>query len=406
MTDVIMPSLVCPAQLSEEAISVFPTSLPALDLKDPSAASAYSKLNRSFSLAAGNAQDLLRVMRKAWNMSQNFSAFASTDSSSNAAGSYSEPSIAAQDTSIPSLRELSDQVEIMKAQLGDMADPSAQPSAPTSSGSLTSSGSNGLHSQHIAEVTSALKQAMEQIKTGVLSGNFSAAGPLGVDECLMSVACGFLRRDESYVKEVFLKHSKDLVDPKKSGESQSGLLKGNMRAALKDAHFPLVSGPLATSDDELMRQVDLDKSDCVSFEEFRQFVLQRGSVENWMKTEQFLQILSDSVAPLLGMDAGPDDQMRRLAQLSPDQIQQALNAAVIGLNTQFESSQENLKKTLKAVTGQTERLSQSKFEVSKLACGTIDDFHKGLESRIGMFNNPAVHDCLCLFLVRYSRSRF
>jgi hypothetical protein len=138
-------------------------------------------------------------------MSQHFSAFASTDSSSNSAGSYSEPSIAAQDTSIPSLQELSDQVEILKAQLGDMAYPSAQPSAPTSSASLTSSGSNGLHSHHIAAATSALKEAMEQIKTGVLSGNFSAAGPLGVDECLMSMACGFLRRDESYVKEVFLK---------------------------------------------------------------------------------------------------------------------------------------------------------------------------------------------------------
>ena len=200
-------------------------------------------------------------------------------------------------------------------------------------------------------------------------------------------------------KKVFEKHSA-------SPGTEAGLLKESMRAALRDAHFPLVSGPLATSDDELWGQVDLDSSGRVSFEEFSQFVRQRGSVENWMKTEQFLQILSDSVVPFLSVDAGPDDQMRQLAHLSPDQVRRVFDAAVIGLNLQFESSQANLKKTLKAVTEQAERLSQSKFEVSKLACGTIDDFHKGLESRIGMFNTPSLHGCLCLFHVRYSRSRF
>jgi hypothetical protein len=250
---------------------------------------------------------------------------------------------------------------------------------------------------------------MQQIDARVFSGTFSTADALGIDECLAAAACGFLRRDDKYLTKVFRKHCKDGLVQSGRPEAEISLLtlrKENMRAALKDAHFALASGAHAASDDDLLRQVDVDGSGGVSFEEFKKFVRQRGPVENWMRQEQLLQILSDCVVPLLGSDDGQDNQMRCLAQLSPDQVQRALDAAVIAFNVQFESSQEKLKQTLKAVTGHSERASQSKFEVSKLACGTIDDFHKGLESRIGMFNNPAVRDCLCLFLVRYSRSRF
>jgi len=243
----------------------------------------------------------------------------------------------------------------------------------------------GSHSRHTADATFALKKVMEHIETSVLSETFSTSDLHGVDPCFIAIACGCLRRDDDYLKKVIRKHSQDPQNSQtgNSSDSATGLFKENMRAALIDAHFPLAHGALAASDDELMRQVDLDNSKCVSFDEFRQFVHQRGSVENWMKTEQFLQILSDSVIPFLGTDAGQDHHMRQLAQLSPDQVRRAFDAAVIGFNMRFESSQNNLKKTLKAVTEQSERLSQSKFQVSKLACGGIDDFHKGLECRIG-----------------------
>ncbi len=261
------------------------------------------------------------------------------------------------------------QIDALRAQVRDLQAQLAASSA---------AAGNAVQSGALTPLTAeGLKKAMQHIKTSVLHETSSAADPPGFDECLMAIACGFLRRDESYLKQVFEKHSA-------SPGAEAGLLKESMRAALKDAHFPLVSGSIATSDDELWGRIDLDSSGRVSFEEFRQFVRQRGSVENWMKTEQFLQILSDSVVPLLGADAGPDDQMRRLAQLAPDQVRRALDAAVIGLNVQYKSSQENLRKTLKAVTEQAERVSQSKFELSKLSCGTIDDFHKGLESRIGV----------------------
>jgi hypothetical protein len=391
-----MPSLVCPTQLSEEAILAFPASLPTLEFNNSNAslrlasADTYSKLSRSYSDAAIKAKDLLRTMRRAWEISQQFHGVVSTDVSfSIAVGSctfQSEPEAAAltnRETSTQSSRELSAQIEILNAQLRGLEgrltlqrnDVSAQPISPIASGS------NVFPAQ---EAVSDMKRIMAEIKACVLSGTVFAAHPLGVDECLINIACGFLRRDENYLKDVFQKHCND----HQSGET--GLLKESMRAALKDAHFPLFCGALAASDDELMRQVDVDSSGRVSFEEFRQFVLQRGSVENWMKTERFLQILSDSVAPLLGLDGGSDDQMHQLAKLSPNIFRRALDAAMIGFDMQFQLSHEKLQKIIKAVTAQTERLSQSKFEVvSKLACGSIDDFHKGLESRIGRSHDNA-----------------
>ena len=408
---------------SEESITIRAPILPLLDhsrLSSQQAAFA-EQVQKQYLEAEAGARDLLRIvhshwiriMRNSWMQRRRLpllsddsksSSFRQPESSqivkpSGFRTSQSEPEAPATgETSVPSSQELSTQIEILNAQLRDLEerltlqrnDPLALPTVPVASDCDVFPGSSliSFHSQHPAEASSVLNKTMEQIKTCVLSGSFSAANLPGADECLIGMACGFLRRDEKYLEQVFRKHCNH--ENHQSGQSPEveigllkGLLKENMRAALKDAHFPLVSGALAASDDDLMKQVDVDSSGRVSFEEFRQFVLQRGSVENWMKTEQFLQILSDSVVPLLCTDGGQDDQMRRLAQLSTCQLTRALDVAVIGFTMQFEESQERLKKKLKAVTGQTERLSQSKFEVSKLACGTIDDFHKGLESRIG-----------------------
>jgi hypothetical protein len=245
---------------------------------------------------------------------------------------------------------------------------------------------------HMAQATSALKKAMRQIESSVLSG--TEEDVVEVDESLMSIARGFLRRNKKYLTKVFEKHSVQ------ANTGDTGLRKESLRAALKDAQFPSVSSALAISDEDLFRQIDVDASGHVSFDEFCQFVLQRGSVENWMNSEHFVQILSESVVPLLEASvkserninvAAQDDLMRELATLPPTQFQRALDVAAIGLNMQFESSQQSLNITLKALTEQTERLSQSKFEVTKLACGSIDDFHKGLEARIGILHNSAIH---------------
>jgi hypothetical protein len=337
-----------PALLTEDVISSLPMSLPAFEFEDQSVAAAYSDLNRKFSYTAVKAKDAMLALRKAWDISQNTRTVAGTGASAHAA---SRPS------------GVSDALASIKIPIQFSKDLSAQVDNPL----------------HTADD---LKRAIEHINQCVMFGTSSAADDC--DECLKAVACGLLRRDESYVKGVFEKHCTSPLG------AEAGLLKQNMRAALIDAHFPMAHGPLATSDDELMQQVDLDSNGRVSFDEFHQFVRQRSSVENWMKTEQLLQIVSDSFVPLLGADAGPDDRMRRLANMSPDQVRRALDAAVIGLGVQFESSLANLNKTLKAVTAQADRLSQSKFELSKLACGTIDDFHKGLESRIGVSPNHAV----------------
>ena len=247
---------------------------------------------------------------------------------------------------------------------------------------------------HMAQATSALKKAMRQIESSVLSGTSAEEDVVEVDESLMSIARGFLRRNKKYLTKVFEKHSVQ------ANTGDTGLRKESLRAALKDAQFPSVSSALAISDEDLFRQIDVDDSGHVSFDEFNQFVLQRGSVENWMNSEHFVQILSESVVPLLEASvksesnlnvAAQDDLMRELATLPPAQFQRALDVAAIGLNMQFESSQQSLNITLKALTEQTERLSQSKFEVTKLACGSIDDFHKGLEARIGILHNSAVH---------------
>ena len=267
---VMMPSRVCPAPLTEEVISALPMSLPAHDVKDTIAlgacAAAYSDLNRRFSGSAVKAKDLLLALRQAWDISQKMLAVEGTGVSASASSGGSETSVV---------------LATLEAPIQSSPDYIAQTENPP-------------------RTAEALKEAMQHIRTSVLDGTSSAADPPGFDECLMVIACGFLRRDENYLKKVFEKHSA-------SPGAEAGLLKESMRAALKDAHFPLVSDSIATSDDELWGQVDLDSSGRVSFEEFSQFVRQRGSVENWMKTEQFLQILSDSVVPLLGADAGPDD---------------------------------------------------------------------------------------------------
>lgn len=75
----------------------------------------------------------------------------------------------------------------------------------------------------------------------------------------------------------------------------------------------------------------------------------------------------------------------RFANVSEEVLSAAFDASVDSMKKQLQQTHRRVKEAVNAQTQLQEELdgNPSKFSIRKMATGSIDDFHKGLQDRIG-----------------------
>ena len=108
---------------------------------------------------------------------------------------------------------------------------------------------------------------------------------------------------------------------------------------------------------------------------------------------------------------GADNQVTRFAEVSQESLCAAVDASVEALKQQLLQLQRKINKAVRAQAKLQEELDKDpgKFSIRKMATGSIDDFHKGLQDRIGKrhaYILCIIYPCIyCIFsLLRLAQS--
>ena len=179
------------------------------------------------------------------------------------------------------------------------------------------------------------------------------------NQCICAVASGMKRRDVRHLRQVF--------DQYKDG---TGCLPAcNLARALSAAAAPVIPSP-----DNI--------SGMVKFSEFERAVALPDDLALYF-TERRQPALADAFRALVGCGG---DQLLRVSQLTYADVQVASSAVCACLPEQALELQEELQRSFAAqfeIQAQMEA-DPGKFNIVKMECGGIDDFHRGLTGRIGM----------------------
>jgi hypothetical protein len=140
----------------------------------------------------------------------------------------------------------------------------------------------------------------------------------------------------------------------------------------------------------LMDVMDLDENGCLDFEEFKRAVLQPPTqLEQWAS----MLPLAGMLARCLPVSGGMGDQpLRDFSKLGEDEINAAVEVFGEGLKRllfeakatskkMFESTDEKAKNAAKDSANGVS--AGRKFKTFKMSTGTVDDFYKGVSSRVG-----------------------
>ena len=95
-----------------------------------------------------------------------------------------------------------------------------------------------------------------------------------------------------------------------------------------------------------------------------------------------LQLLAPAIRACL---ASADNQVTRFADVSEHALLAAVDASVAFQKQQLLQLHRQVNKAVRAKAKLQEELDKDpgKFSIRKMATGSIDDFHKGLQDRIG-----------------------
>jgi hypothetical protein len=121
--------------------------------------------------------------------------------------------------------------------------------------------------------------------------------------------------------------------------------------------------------------------------DFAEFVA-AASAENpfgrYVSKLPLASIVTDALGGHVGFDG---DALHRFSQMPLSAMDSAAQAATLGLKAELRKAQAAVCKLLAAQQKSIEQLASGKFQSSrKMACGGINDFHKGLTGRVGAPN--------------------
>jgi hypothetical protein len=247
------------------------------------------------------------------------------------------------------MRELESQVDSLKAQIQDLE---VQLASMATSLSQTSSAPSALSNVNC-------------------SGDNSLSAT--VLKCRTAVTSGIRRRSTAFLIEVFERHK----------DASGTLPASKLIAALAEADALVIPDSEAAAAATIAR-FDSNSNGLMELGEFERAVNVPDELALYFQ-EKRQPALADALRALVGRG---NDQLLRVSQLTPEDMLAACTAVCASLPEQGKSVHEELQRSFAA---QFEIQSQmaadgGKFNVVKMACGGVEDFHSGLTGRVGMPN--------------------
>jgi hypothetical protein len=247
------------------------------------------------------------------------------------------------------MRELELQVDSLKAQIQDLEVQRASMAASLS---------------HASSAPSALSVAN-------FSGDNSASAT--VLKCSAAVTSGIRRRSTEFLIEVFARHK----------DANGTLPASKLIAALTEADAPDIPDS-DTAVAATIARFDSNSNGLMEFGEFERAVNVPDELSLYFQ-EKRQPALADALRALVGRGS---DQLLRVSQLTPEDMLAACTAVCASLREQAKSLHEELQRSFQAHFEIQSQMAADggKFNVVKMACGGVEDFHSGLTGRVGMPN--------------------
>ncbi len=129
------------------------------------------------------------------------------------------------------------------------------------------------------------------------------------------------------------------------------------------------------------RIVNLNFHGCIKFDAFKHLVLSPSPVEVWAKTLPLGRLLADALPKFSGCD-----HLRVISSLTTQEADYVAEEVCAALKEVLMRHVSQLKSSFHSMDQQVlkdETHANSKFEVTKMAAGSIQHFYEGLEGRIG-----------------------
>ena len=192
-------------------------------------------------------------------------------------------------------------------------------------------------------------------------------------KCRTAVTSGIKRRSTAFLIEVFERHK----------DANGTLPASKLIAALAEADALVIPDSEAAAAATIAR-FDSNSNGLMELGEFERAVNVPDELALYFQ-EKRQPALADALRALVGRG---NDQLLRVSQLTPEDMLAACTAVCAILPEQAKSLHEELQRSFVA---QFEIQSQmaadgGKFNVVKMACGGVEDFHSGLTGRVGMPN--------------------
>lgn len=177
---------------------------------------------------------------------------------------------------------------------------------------------------------------------------------------------GFARRNIEFVRSIFDSHKR----------KESELIStSSLVSALSD----LGSHIQAAEIDELLNYRSLNDVG-IDFQEFLSLVGTPSPIEEWVKELPLTQLVADAMPCI---DCLKTDQLRHLSRATRIQLEESCETIKEYLFKILQEKLIVLKEAYEKLDSQPAPDCNSKFQISKMSVGNIDDFHEGLANRIG-----------------------
>ena len=184
------------------------------------------------------------------------------------------------------------------------------------------------------------------------------------------VEFGYKRRSQEHLNHVFKCHSSH-------NNGEFVLFEQNFASALKDLHLNLGEKEIH----DLFKRLDLDCNNYLSLAEFQAMVSHETSeIERWARSIPLHQLLVDAIT---SCNDSFDNDMECASNLKESDVELIIQAISETLKVMVMARVSELNQAFASMRANEANQAGAKFVVQNMSCGNTQDFHKGLEGRIG-----------------------
>ncbi len=196
--------------------------------------------------------------------------------------------------------------------------------------------------------------------------------PVDPQRVRKQINTGFLRRDSAHVKTVFERYR--LFKGLEHRDDLSYIPKENLQIALQDLGIEAD----AKQADALFEEFDPDRSFGLDFDEFLLLLKKSTPISEWTNSLLICELIADAIPKVPGMHP-----LRVVSKLTRSDMNNICEGMLEGLQRMIWESSVELANAFKAMDKKVHSSEDSKFSMIPMSCGRVNDFHAGIEGRIG-----------------------